>query len=124
MMKPSLQLKLGQQLTMTPQLQQAIRLLQLPVLDLSTQIQEALAENVMLELEEPGETTPAPEEPTVITTEAEDSGIWNDTPPSGGRGDVWSDDSGGRNWPTGAMNPCASICYGRSRPSTFRRDRL
>ena len=30
MLKPSLQLKLGQQLTMTPQLQQAIRLLQLP----------------------------------------------------------------------------------------------
>jgi RNA polymerase sigma-54 factor len=31
MLKPSLQLKLGQTLTMTPQLQQAIRLLQLPV---------------------------------------------------------------------------------------------
>ena len=29
MLKPSLQLRLGQQLTMTPQLQQAIRLLQL-----------------------------------------------------------------------------------------------
>ena len=35
MLKPSLQLKLGQTLTMTPQLQQAIRLLQLPVLDLN-----------------------------------------------------------------------------------------
>ncbi len=34
MLKPTLQLKLGQTLTMTPQLQQAIRLLQLPVLDL------------------------------------------------------------------------------------------
>ena len=33
-MKQSLQLKLGQQLTMTPQLQQAIRLLQLSTLDL------------------------------------------------------------------------------------------
>ena len=31
MLKPSLQLKLSQQLTMTPQLQKAIRLLQLPV---------------------------------------------------------------------------------------------
>ncbi|MDX1480814.1 MAG: RNA polymerase factor sigma-54 [Woeseiaceae bacterium] len=51
-MKPSLQLKLGQSLTMTPQLQQAIRLLQLPVLDLNAQIQEALEENIMLEMED------------------------------------------------------------------------
>jgi RNA polymerase sigma-54 factor len=34
MLKPSLQLKLTQQLTMTPQLQQAIRLLQLPIMEL------------------------------------------------------------------------------------------
>ena len=52
MLKPTLQLKLGQTLTMTPQLQQAIRLLQLPVLDLNAQIQDALEENVMLEMED------------------------------------------------------------------------
>ena len=52
MLKPSLQLKLGQTLTMTPQLQQAIRLLQLPVLDLNAEIQEALEENIMLEAED------------------------------------------------------------------------
>jgi RNA polymerase sigma-54 factor len=52
MLKPSLQLRLSQQLTMTPQLQQAIRLLQLPIADLQTQIQEALDENVMLEVDE------------------------------------------------------------------------
>ncbi|MGD9841465.1 MAG: RNA polymerase factor sigma-54 [Steroidobacteraceae bacterium] len=52
MLKPSLQLRLGQQLTMTPQLQQAIRLLQLPVLELQAQIREALESNVMLETEE------------------------------------------------------------------------
>jgi RNA polymerase sigma-54 factor len=52
MLKPSLQLKLGQTLTMTPQLQQAIRLLQLPILDLNAQIQEALEENIMLEMED------------------------------------------------------------------------
>ena len=52
MLKPALQLKLGQQLTMTPQLQQAIRLLQLPVLELQVQVQEALESNVMLEAEE------------------------------------------------------------------------
>jgi RNA polymerase sigma-54 factor len=51
-MKPSLQLKLGQHLTMTPQLQQAIRLLQLSTIDLQTEIQQTLEENPMLEMEE------------------------------------------------------------------------
>lgn len=51
-MKTSLQLKMGQQLTMTPQLQQAIRLLQLSTLDLQQEIQEALDSNPMLETEE------------------------------------------------------------------------
>ncbi len=48
-MKQSLQLGLGQQLTMTPQLQQAIRLLQLSTLELRHEIQEALESNLMLE---------------------------------------------------------------------------
>lgn len=51
-MKPSLQLKFSQQLTMTPQLQQAIRLLQLSTLDLQQEIQEALDTNPLLEVEE------------------------------------------------------------------------
>ncbi len=54
-MKPSLVLKMGQQLTMTPQLQQAIRLLQLSTLDLQQEIQEALESNPMLERQEEGE---------------------------------------------------------------------
>lgn len=48
-MKPSLALRLGQQLRMTPQLQQAIKLLQLSTLDLQQEIQEALDSNLMLE---------------------------------------------------------------------------
>ena len=51
-MKPSLQLKFSQQLTMTPQLQQAIKLLQLSTLDLQQEIQEALDSNPLLEIEE------------------------------------------------------------------------
>lgn len=54
-MKPSLQLKLGQQLAMTPQLQQAIRLLQLSTLDLQQEIQEALDSNPLLDVEESSE---------------------------------------------------------------------
>ncbi|MFI3199511.1 MAG: RNA polymerase factor sigma-54 [Methylococcaceae bacterium] len=49
-MKQSLNLQLGQQLTMTPQLQQAIRLLQLSTLDLQQEIQQALESNIMLEI--------------------------------------------------------------------------
>lgn len=48
-MKPTLQLRIGQQLSMTPQLQQAIRLLQLSSLDLQQEIQATLDKNPMLE---------------------------------------------------------------------------
>ena len=51
-MKLSLQLKLGQQLTMTPQLQQAIKLLQLSTLDLQQEIHQAIESNPMLEFVE------------------------------------------------------------------------
>src|SRR5688572_17674390 len=51
-MKQSLQIKFSQQLTMTPQLQQAIKLLQLPSLELQNEIQQALESNPMLEIEE------------------------------------------------------------------------
>jgi len=55
MLKPSLQLRIGQQLTMTPQLQQAIRLLQLPALELQAHIRELLESNIMLESEDDDE---------------------------------------------------------------------
>jgi RNA polymerase sigma-54 factor len=48
-MKQSLQLRIGQSLTMTPQLQQAIKLLQLSSLELQSEIQQALDENPLLE---------------------------------------------------------------------------
>jgi len=107
MMKPSLQLRIGQQLTMTPQLQQAIRLLQLPALELQATIREALETNVMLEAEdeaeglsledldsgsdeqpdEPGEATA--EEPTVEISDdwPEPTATESDAPWSGGDDD-------------------------------------
>jgi len=51
-MKQSLQLRIGQSLTMTPQLQQAIKLLQMSTLDLQQEIQQALESNMMLEIDE------------------------------------------------------------------------
>jgi RNA polymerase sigma-54 factor len=56
-MKQTLQLKIGQTLTMTPQLQQAIRLLQLSTLELQTEVQTILDSNPMLEQDE-GEQEP------------------------------------------------------------------
>ncbi|HET9679380.1 MAG TPA: RNA polymerase factor sigma-54, partial [Gammaproteobacteria bacterium] len=48
-MRTGLQLRQTQQLSMTPQLQQAIGLLQLSTIELETQLREALESNVMLE---------------------------------------------------------------------------
>lgn len=61
-MKQSLQLRIGQSLTMTPQLQQAIRLLQLSTLELQQEIQTVLDSNMMLEV---------PEEETVNTEDTD-----------------------------------------------------
>src|ERR1700683_1488836 len=99
MLKPSLRLRLGKQLTMTPQLQQAIRLLQLPALELQAHIRELLETNVMLEADEETQATqnveanPSPAEtslperpPTENTVEildegwGERSGGWADPP--------------------------------------------
>ena len=75
MLKQTLQLRLGQTLTMTPQLQQAIRLLQLPILDLNAQIQDALEENIMLEMEDLPDVPRTSAETTaeIATMRAEDS---------------------------------------------------
>ena len=65
-MKQTLQLKLSQHLTLTPQLQQSIRLLQLSTLELNQEIERFLQENPLLEREDgadeegSGETPPGP----------------------------------------------------------------
>ena len=58
-MKPALQLRLSQHLTLTPQLQQSIRLLQLSTVELNQEIEQALAENPILERDD-GEADGAP----------------------------------------------------------------
>ena len=68
-MKQALQLKIGQSLTMTPQLQQAIRLLQLSALEMEQEIQEALESNPMLEVaEEDYDDRPDGSDPNVTDT--------------------------------------------------------
>ncbi|GAB7218579.1 RNA polymerase factor sigma-54 [Vibrio comitans] len=79
-MKAALQLKFGQQLAMTPQLQQAIRLLQLSSLELQQEIQEALDSNPLLQVVEDNdqtddktESSQEPSAETVIEASAQDS---------------------------------------------------
>src|SRR3954471_20047537 len=51
-MKHSLQLRLSQHLTLTPQLQQSIRLLQLSTLELNQELERFLQDNPLLERDE------------------------------------------------------------------------
>ncbi|HET7306731.1 MAG TPA: RNA polymerase factor sigma-54 [Gammaproteobacteria bacterium] len=96
MIKPGLQLGLGQQLTMTPQLRQALKLLQFSALELQENLSEALAGNVMLEPVESGPDG-ADGEPDRIEADAEpaehqdDGGLDLDMPDFAG-GDGWSGD--------------------------------
>ena len=59
-MKQTLQLKLSQHLTLTPQLQQSIRLLQLSTLELNQELERFLADNPLLEREESDDDGDAP----------------------------------------------------------------
>ncbi|MBI3373448.1 MAG: RNA polymerase factor sigma-54 [Betaproteobacteria bacterium] len=59
-MKPSLQFRLSQHLTLTPQLQQSIRLLQLSTVELNQEIERMLMDNPVLEREDADDGTRAP----------------------------------------------------------------
>lgn len=98
-MKASLQLKLGQSLTMTPQLQQAIRLLQLSTLDLQQEIQQALESNPLLEApedDEHAETLSAEDENNQDTASNDSS---SDTASDSSSSD-WDENENGPDWQT------------------------
>ncbi len=96
-MRQSLQLKLGQRLTMTPQLQQAIRLLQLSTLELRQEIQEALESNLMLEQSE--ESTPDTEAAAERTDSTADDEPQEDALVAERWDEGWSGEgSGGDGW--------------------------
>lgn len=105
-MKHSLQLKIGQHLTLTPQLQQSIRLLQLSTLELNQELEQMLQDNPMLELENenpefiPSETalngssdTPSPE-PAPVESSVADASADSDERTSALDETDWTDYSG------------------------------
>jgi RNA polymerase sigma-54 factor len=92
-MKPALQFRLHQQLTLTPQLQQAIRLLQLSQLELEAELRQITESNPLLEFAEESEdaepvdaedaendyaSTESPSAAAGSDSEVEDSTEWAD----------------------------------------------
>ena len=91
-MKPTLQFRLSQHLTLTPQLQQSIRLLQLSTIELNQEIERMLMENPILEREDAeGESTFAPPPQAPAAAASSDSGAAEAASPEEGAGrtDDW-----------------------------------
>jgi RNA polymerase sigma-54 factor len=96
-MKTSLQLRQSQQLTLTPQLQQSIRLLQLSTLEINQEVERLLEENPMLEREDDDASLPyahgdAPSTPTAERG-AEQDGAPQESDADWANADDWSDPS-------------------------------
>jgi RNA polymerase sigma-54 factor len=91
-MKPSLQFRLSQHLTLTPQLQQSIRLLQLSTVELNQEIERILMENPALEREETEHEAPAKgatqetAQETVVTPSSSETPDWPSEVASNWRG--------------------------------------
>src|SRR5580704_625297 len=81
------ELRLRQQLVMTPQLQQAIKILQLAVPELETVVQAELEQNPMLEMAEPG-TDVSLESLTTQPDQAATNGNNNGESPDGGSSEM------------------------------------
>lgn len=79
-MKPVLELKIGHQLTMTPQLQQAIRLLQMSSVDLRTEILSALETNPLLEIKEAPDSEQEVVELSEVEQPIEEASLEDDRP--------------------------------------------
>ena len=99
---PRLEIRQGQSLVMTPQLQQAIKLLQLSNLELRDYVEEELAENPMLERDEGGA---ASAEDPVAPVEAADARASEDVASlealdMDDYGNVWDDEPAARETPS------------------------
>ena len=94
-MKPALQFRLHQQLTLTPQLQQAIRLLQLSQLELEAELRQIAESNPLLEFAEEAED----EENESLDAADSDYQIADKTPENHSENDEgaidWADGGGG-----------------------------
>src|SRR5436190_8805716 len=102
-MKPTLQLKLSQHLTLTPQLQQSIRLLQLSTLELNAEVERLLQENPLLEKADDEEAAGPPRDyATMISTPSADKQAdgADDSPPEAA--DLFAGATDGGDWGSSA----------------------
>lgn len=79
-MKPALQLRQSQQLTLTPQLQQAIRLLHCSTLEINQEVERLLDENPMLEREDDDATQPYAHGDAASTSATENTATKDEAP--------------------------------------------
>ncbi len=93
-MKHSLQLRLSQHLTLTPQLQQSIRLLQLSTIELNQELERILQENPLLEREDGVSEPPAPP-PGQTATVTRDEGTAGEAGGDADSSDIERADAGG-----------------------------
>ncbi len=99
-MKHTLQLKLSQHLTLTPQLQQSIRLLQLSTLELNAEVERLLQENPLLEKADDDEGSAPPPEfaPTMVTVSSSDNQSEGADQPPAADFDVMANAGGDNDW--------------------------
>src|SRR5690606_15163325 len=90
-MKARLQTSLGQHLVMTPQLRQAIRVLQMSSVELQAEVADAIESNPLLEWAEEAEQQHAPATEVVGEKPAETAAA-EEPPPSDGEGGDWGPD--------------------------------
>jgi len=109
-MKPTLATQLGQQLHLTPQLLQSIRLLQLDGLQLEMEIRRALENNPLLELEEPESDAELP----VDATPEREVAAFDELPESS----MW--DVAGSSWNDGAEDRMQHVAAGQSSDPQLR----
>ena len=93
-MKHSLQLRLSQHLTLTPQLQQSIRLLQLSTIELNQEIEKFLLENPLLEREDGSPNEPLAGNAPPAPGETAQSALPNSDEASAGSGETSSNSDG------------------------------
>ena len=111
-MKPALQVRLHQQLALTPQLQQAIRLLQLSQLELEAELRQIAEGNPLLELAE--DQDDAESEVEAADRERGEEGLF--AAPSTASSDDVPDDTG--EWTDGGGDVEIPIDFSRSSPSS------
>jgi RNA polymerase sigma-54 factor len=119
---PRLELRQGQTLVMTPQLQQAIKLLQLSNLELSAYVEQELEKNPLLERDERAERADSPEPAATPSSQdmvATDQLLKSDSPVELTHHDTDGDNVYGGETDTGRAEPGPSLDWSRAKGGRF-----